>query len=181
MHSNNNPACFRRTRMLLLAAEPLSAQSEWDISTEKYGGNEYIIKKTEIIYTVTNKKYDWLKEATREIKFEGETEKEFDTRRNPVCEKIYNVANNIFNFSDIPVSRDELYELTLVCYFNSVTKNYAGCYFFYDTEVKNYFTLAKLNQLENNLLKANINAGKTNLLNPNGKYFTISVSIRVGK
>ena len=31
--------------MLLLMAEPLSAQSEWNITTEKYAGNEYIIKK----------------------------------------------------------------------------------------------------------------------------------------
>ena len=167
--------------ILLLMAESLSAQSEWNITTEKYAGNEYIIKKSEIIYTVTNKKYDWLKEATRDIKFEGETDKEFDARRKSVCEKIYNVANNIFNFSNIPISRNKLNELTLVCYFNSNTKNYAGCYFFYDTEVKNYFTLDKLNQLENNLLKANINAGRANLLKPNKKYFAITVSMRIGK
>ena len=167
--------------ILLLVAESLSAQSEWNVKTEKYAGQEYIIEYTKYTYAVTNKKYDLKKEATCDIKFEGETDKEFDARRKSVCEKIYNVANNIFNFNNIPVSRNKLNELTLVCYFNSATKNYVGCYFICNTGIKNYFTLDKLNQLENNLLKANINAGRTNLLDPNDKYFTISVGMRIGK
>ena len=64
--------------MLLLVAEPLSAQSEWNVTTEKYAGNEYIIKKSQYIHAITNKKYDLLEEATRDIEFDGETEKEFD-------------------------------------------------------------------------------------------------------
>ena len=166
--------------MLLLVVEPLSAQSEWNITTEKYSGNEYIIKKSQYIHAITNKKYDFKKDVTCDIEFDGETEKEFDARRQPLCQKIYDVANGVFNFSNIPVSRDELNDLTLVCYFNSATKNYIGCKFIFNAEVKDYFTLKKLNLLENNLLKANINAGRTNLLDPNDKYFTISVGMRIG-
>ena len=167
--------------MLLLMAEPLSAQSEWDVTTEKYAGNEYVIEKSQYIHAITNKKYDLLEEATRDIEFDGETEKEFNARRQPLCQKIYDVANGVFNFSNIPVSRDEQNDLILVCYFNSATKNYAGCYFIFDAAVKDYFTLKKLNLLENNLLKANLNAGKANLLKPNKKYFVVKIGIRIGK
>ena len=166
--------------ILLLVAESLSAQSEWNVKTEKYAGQEYIIEYTKYTYAVTNKKYDLKKDVTCDIEFDGETEKEFDARRQPLCQKIYDVANGVFNFSNIPVSRDEQNDLILVCYFNSATKNYVGCYFVFDAAVKDYFTLKKLNLLENNLLKANINAGRTNLLDPNDKYFTISVGMRIG-
>lgn len=53
--------------------------------------------------------------------------------------------------------------------------------FIFSAEVKDYFTLDKLNQLENNLLKANINAGKSNLLDTDRKYLAIEVGIPIGR
>ena len=156
------------------------SQSDWNTVVETYNGCEYIVKNTELTYAITNKKYDLAKEATCDIEFDGETEAEFEARRVSVCECIYEEADAIFDFGNIPVSIDDLNKLTMVCYFDSTTKDYVGAYFIFDAEVKDYFTLEKINQLEEKLLEANINAGTTNLLNPNEKYFIISVTMSIG-
>ena len=110
-----------------------------------------------------------------------EREDAFEKRREGLLESIYKIANGVFEFSNIPLSRKSLYKLSLVCYFDSKTKDYVGVYFLFNTEVKSYITLQKLNLLENKLLQANINTGRTKLLEPNAKYFTKEIDIRIGR
>ena len=166
--------------VLLLGFDELSAQVNWQISTETCNANEYIVKSNKYFYSITNKKYAF-KGVTVDIEFDGEREDAFEKRREGLLESIYKIANGVFDFSNIPLSRKSLYKLSLICYFDSKTKDYVGVYFLFDTEVKNYITLQKLNLLENKLLQANINAGRTNLLEPNAKYFTKEIDIPIGK
>ncbi len=165
--------------VLSILFETATAQTEWNTIIKIYNGNEYIIKNSEYIYAIKNIKYDF-SDVTCDVEFEGESDKEFNIRRESVCKEIYEILNNIFNFNNIPFNLDESYQLLIVCYFDSTTKNYIGAKFIFDTEVKDYFTLEKINHAEVQLSKANINAGRTNLLNPNKKYFTIDITMPIG-
>ncbi len=166
----------------LFSVNLLFAQTVWQTSTQNYNGNEYTIEDSKYIRSVTNKKYASFNDnATSKIEFEGEREETFLKRREGLMESIYKVANGVFDFGNIPVSRKPPYHITLVCYFNSNTKDYAGAIFVFNTEVKSYITLQKLNLLESKLLQAGLNAGRTNLLNPNATYFIEEASIRIGR
>ena len=168
--------------ILLTGISDLSAQAVWQTSTQNYNGNEYIIEDSKYIRSVTNKKYASFNDnATSDIEFEGEREETFLKRSEGLMESIYKVANEVFDFGNIPVSRKSLYRLSLVCYFDSKTKNYVGAYFVFDTQVKNYITLQKLNLLESKLLQANLNAGTTNMKDPNEKYFIKEIDIPIGR
>ncbi len=163
----------------LLVIMPLSAQSlsDWDISVEKYQGDEYIIKSSESVYSIINKKYDLVEEATLDIEFDGESEKEFKQRRAGLRARILEIADSVFEFRNIPVK--ERSALIMQVYFDSRTKDYAGIQFVVDIELKDYITLPKVQLLEKKMLEAGLNAGKSNLLNPR-KYFIIDSSIMMG-
>ena len=166
--------------ILVLMSDELAAQTDWQVETKSCNGNEYIVEHTEFIYAITNKKYDFAKSATRDIEFDGERIEDFENRRYPLREQIYNVANGIFNFAKIPVPDDDVYVFAMQCFFDSQSKDYVGAYFVFDVEIKDYITLEKLNLLESKLHQAKINTGRTNLLD-NEKYFTIAVEVSVGE
>ena len=163
----------------LLVIMPLSAQSlsDWDISVEKYQGDEYIIKSSESVYSIINKKYDLVKEATLDIEFDGESEKEFKQRRSGLRARILEIADSVFEFRNIPVK--ERSALIMQVYFDSRTKDYAGIQFVVDIELKDYITLPKVQLLEKKMLQAGLNAGKTNLFDSE-KYFIIDSGIMMG-
>ena len=163
----------------LLVIMPLSAQSlsDWDISVEKYQGDEYIIKSSESVYSIINKKYDLVKEATLDIEFDGESEKEFKQRRSGLRARILEIADSVFEFRNTPL--EEPAGLIMQVYFDSRTKDYVGIEFVVDIELKDYITLPKVQLLEKKMLEAGLNAGKSNLLNPR-KYFIIDSSIMMG-
>jgi hypothetical protein len=164
---------------LLFCVDSIFAQSD-QISTEKYNSDEYTVKHNKYLYEITNKKYAF-KGVTVDIEFEGERLEDLEKRREGFMESIYKVANGVFDFSNIPVFRKSLFHLTMVCYFDSSTKDYVGVQFVFNIEVKSYITLQKLNLLESKLQQAKLNAGRTNLMEPNKKYFAIEIRIPMGK
>ena len=162
----------------LLVIMPLSAQSlsDWDISVEKYQGDEYIIKSSEFVYSIINKKYDLVKETTLDIEFDGESEKEFKQRRAGLRARILEIADSVFEFRNAPVE-GSLLDMEL--FFDSRTKDYVGIRFIVGIKLKDYITVPKVQLLEKKMLQAGLNAGKTNLLDSN-KYFVIDCGIVTG-
>ncbi|MDR1743320.1 MAG: hypothetical protein LBR48_05800, partial [Dysgonamonadaceae bacterium] len=71
--------------------------------------------------------------------------------------------------------------LSMDCYFDSKTKNYVGAKFVFTEGLVSYFTIAKINALENKLMQAGINAGTSYLLDSSKKYFCIRVTCSIGK
>lgn len=167
--------------ILLSGLDTVVAQSEWKTTTEKFNGNEYVIQYTELTYSVTNKEYtSFVKDATSDIELEGETIDELSKRRNQIRGEIYRVLDRIMDFNQLRQSKKEWGHLTLVCFFDSHTKDYKGASFIFDTEWKDVFTLQKVNTMESSLSQAHLNAGRTNLLEDKD-YFTITIMIPIGK
>lgn len=149
----------------------------WDTRIEQYNGDEYIIKSGDYVYSIINKKYDLVKEATLDIEFDGESEKEFKQRRAGLRARILEIADSVFEFRNIPVK--ERSALIMQVYFDSRTKDYAGIQFVVDIELKDYITLPKVQLLEKKMLQAGLNAGKTNLFDSE-KYFIIDSGKMIG-
>ena len=118
-----------------------------------------------------------VKEATLDIEFDGESEKEFKQRRAGLRARILEIADSVFEFRNIPVK--ERSALIMQVYFDSRTKDYAGIQFVVDIELKDYITLPKVQLLEKKMLQAGLNAGKTNLFDSE-KYFIIDSGIMMG-
>jgi len=148
----------------------------WDTRIEQYNGDEYIIKSTDNIYSITNKKYDLVKETTLDIEFDGESEKEFKQRRAGLRARILEIADSVFEFRNAPVE-GSLLDMEL--FFDSRTKDYVGIRFIVGIKLKDYITVPKVQLLEKKMLQAGLNAGKTNLLDSN-KYFVIDCGIVTG-
>lgn len=176
----NTIKLFFITLLLLSGTSQSLAQYKWDMRTEEYNHEKYTIKYNDALYVVTNQKYELSKLSGVDANYDDETFDEQNKRREPLRWKIYNVLNEVFNFNSIPVSRDELLDLTVVCYFDSKTKNYVGIHFIFNLKIKDYITLQKINLAEKKLLESNINAGETYLIDDR-PYFDISVTIRVGQ
>ena len=156
-------------------------EDEWKVSVDTCAGNEYIVETSEEVYSVLNKKFlQILKNSTCDIELEGESYKEFEQRRDTVRMQIYRIANELFDFNNIPVSRKEGLSLDMVCFFESSTKSMVGVKFVYDAELKEWFVLEKLQVLEQRLMAANINAGTANLLDNGSPYFEIYLGILTG-
>lgn len=167
--------------ILLSGLDTVVGQSKWETTTEKFNGNEYVIKKGLSTYSVINKDYtSFVKDATSDIELEGETIGDLSKRREQIRGEIYRVLDRIMDFNQLRQSEKEWGHLTLVCLFDSHTKDYKGASFIFDTEWKDVFTLQKVNTMESSLLQAHLNAGRTNLLEDKD-YFTITVMIPVGK
>ena len=166
--------------LLICIAFQLSAQRTWKTVTKKYENEEYIIKNTDLTYAVTNAKYELAEQTTTDAEFEGETIDDFEKRRESLRKSIYNVLDEILQFSSIPVPDDFPYRLSVLCYFDSHTKDYIGVYFVFPTEIKDYMTLERINQAEQKLSEKRINAGRTYLFEDK-PYFAVTVNIRVGK
>ncbi|WP_373758805.1 hypothetical protein [Bacteroides heparinolyticus] len=149
----------------------------WDTRIEQYNGDEYIIKSGDYVYSIINKKYDLVKEATLDIEFDGESEKEFKQRRAGLRARILEIADSVFEFRNTPL--EEPAGLIMQVYFDSRTKDYVGIEFVVDIELKDYITLPKVQLLEKKMLEARLNAGKSNLLNPR-KYFIIDSGKMIG-
>lgn len=149
----------------------------WDTRIEQYNGDEYIIKSGDYVYSIINKKYDLVKEATLDIEFDGESEKEFKQRRAGLRARILEIADSVFEFRNTPL--EEPAGLIMQVYFDSRTKDYAGIQFVVDIELKDYITLPKVQLLEKKMLQAGLNAGKTNLFDSE-KYFIIDSGKMIG-
>ncbi len=150
---------------------------KWEPRFERYNGDEYIIMSGNNVYSITNKKYDLVKEATLDIEFDGESEKEFKQRRAGLRARILEIADSVFEFRNTPL--EEPAGLIMQVYFDSRTKDYVGIEFVVDIELKDYITLPKVQLLEKKMLEARLNAGKSNLLNPR-KYFIIDSGKMIG-
>ena len=154
-------------------------EDEWTVSVDTCAGNVYTIETSEEYEAVSNKRYEFT-DITCDIELEGESYKEFGQRRDTVRMQIYRIANELFDFNNIPVLRREGFALHLSCFFRTDTKDYAGIQIFYDTELKEYFPLEKLYLLEQKLMMAGLNAGTTNVLDANSPYFEIYMAIYTG-
>lgn len=182
--ANKEITMFQYWVIFLFVCMPVSISAQlvdWEIKTEIYNGIEYIVKKSEYTYSITNKQNSRFKSLTCEIEFEGETLEQMEDRRYATRLEVYSVASQIFDFENISIGDLDFSTFHITCYFDSTTKNYVGAKFYFDIEVKDYFTLEKLNLLEQKLLQAGINTGATNLLNPEEDYYTLLVGIRLGK
>ena len=165
-------------------AVPASAQLNFIETREFYNGTEYIIERGEdIMYCITNVAYSTLKkQATRELELEGESYEDWQDRRDSIRIEIYNIANKIFDFKNIPIGDLDLSVLSLECFFDCTTKEYVGVYFMFDFEVKDYITLEKINALEKELSQANlIITDSVNLLDRNHKYFSVPMGFFLGE
>jgi hypothetical protein len=171
---------FAFTLMFVVNSD-LCAQKEWNTRIEWYGGDEYIIESTDGIYAVTNKKYDLTNVSTRDIEYDGESMYEWSERKQELVSAIGTVTRDVLEFDKVPPFQDDYnYHITVVCFFDSYSKDYVGAYFIFDTELwGDVITLQKLHQLEFRLLQAKINAGETNLLDPHRPFFTFSVNSSV--
>ena len=182
---NNKDLMIKFVFISLFFCVPISlfAQlDDWQIKTEIYNGNEYIVKQSDYLYSIVNRKYSEFKNITNEIEFEneGETIEQKEERRYTTKIQIKNLASQIFDFDYIPIGNQEYSIFYISCYFDAKTKKYVGVRFLFDTEVKDNFTLEKLNLLEQKLSQANLSTGKTNLLEPEKDYFMVRVGIYLG-
>ncbi len=159
--------------LLCCAHTMLFAQVErtW---TEKYNGEEYIIKETKTWYVITNKKYNTLSRdsMTADYMLDGESIWDYQKRRKVLSEAIGKIANEIFHLDRVYTSK--VYGVSVMCTFDVQTNNYAGgIELSFNKEIKDYITLEKVNLLEKALLKSGLNAGKTKVVDPGKKYFTM--------
>ncbi|MDR1742194.1 MAG: hypothetical protein LBR48_00005, partial [Dysgonamonadaceae bacterium] len=111
----------------LLLGGIVMSQTNWQISTEKYNGSEYTIKRGKYVCAVTNKKYAF-EEMTLDIEKDGETAEAYAKRREPLYQKLYDVTKEALDFDNIFVLRRNN-RLSMDCYFDSKTKNYVGAKF----------------------------------------------------
>ncbi len=164
--------------ILLVGINGLSAQTKWETKAEVYNGNEYLIRYTPRTYSIKNKKYDF-SDSFRDTAFDGESSLDMDKRRQVLIEKMYEVANSVFEFNKIVISGR--FEVIMECLFDINTKKYAGVRFIFDAEIKDYITVPKINLVETKLLQAGLNAGSTNIIEQGVEYVVIGASISVGK
>ena len=173
--------CILIALLLVCGTFQLSAQRTWKTVTEKYNDEEYIIEHTDLTYAVTNKKYDMSgKEIGPDANYDYETIDDQNKRREPLRWIIYNALDEVFHFKSVPINYDDLIHISVVCYFDSRTKDYVGAYFIFDSKIKDYMTLERIQQAEKKLLECKINAGETYLLD-DSPYFSIDMSTRVGR
>ncbi len=159
--------------LLLFSANILSAQTD-RVWTEKYKGEEYAFRETEYRYAITNKKYNTLSRdsMTADSQLDGESIMEYQKRRNVLGDAIGKIANEIFHLDRVYTSK--VYGVSVMCTFDVQTNNYAGgIELSFNKEIKDYITLEKVNLLEKALLKSGLNAGKTKVVDPGKKYFTM--------
>lgn len=182
LHQINVVQMIKSIIVLFVSFIPLSlfAQTNDDvITTESYKGIQYIIEETpDICYYVINSAYSTFEDnCTREKEYPGETRDEMLKRVGLIDNLIYRISQSVIDSGNISMGDLEWSNLDIYCFFDTKTKALAGVGFMFDTEVKHYMTLERLNLLEKTLLEANINTGETNLNNNDAKYFLIVVKV----
>lgn len=159
--------------MLLFSANILSAQTD-RVWTEKYKGEEYTIREVKDWYVITNKKYSLAQgNITVDCSSDGESIYDYRTRRWDLQRKADKIAEKVFHTNTLEPIHG--YALSVNCLFDSQTKDFTGGMEVYiKKEIKEHFSLQKVKLLEEKLLQAGINTGRTNLINPDKKYFILS-------
>lgn len=159
--------------MLLFSANILSAQTD-RVWTEKYNGEEYTIREVKDWYVITNKKYSLAQgNITVDCSSDGESIYDYRTRRWDLQRKADKIAEKVFHTDTLELIHG--YALSVNCLFDSQTKDFTGGMEVYiKKEIKEHFSLQKVKLLEEKLLQAGINTGRTNLIDPDKKYFILS-------
>lgn len=182
LHRMTVAQLIKLTIVLFVFFIPLSlfAQTNNDVvTTESYNGVQYIIEETpDVCYYVINSAYSTFEDnSTREKEYQGETRDEMLERVSYIDRLIYRTALNVIDQGNISMGNLAWSNLDIYCFFDAKTKDLAGVGFMFDTEVKHYMTLERLNLLEKTLLDAKINAGETNLNDNNAKFFLVVIKV----
>ena len=165
---------------------PLSLHSQTNdddddsiVTTELYNGIQYIIEEEpDVCYYVINSAYSaFQKSCTKEIEYSGETHEDMLKRVSVVDRMLHRTVQRVIDSGNISMGDLEWSNLDIYCYFDAKTKDLAGVGFMFDSEVKHYMTLERLNLIERTLLEAKINTGETNLHNNDSKYFLIVIVV----
>jgi hypothetical protein len=164
---------FLSIAILLFSANILSAQTD-RVWTEKYNGEEYTIREVKDWYVITNKKYSLAQgNTTVDYSSDGESIYDYRTRRWDLERKADKIAEKVFHTDTLEPIHG--YALSVNCLFDSQTKNFTGGMEVYiKKEIKEHFSLQKVKLLEEKLLQAGLNTGRTNLIDPDKKYFILS-------